>query len=67
MLKANIEAEILAKQQEIVVAEKEIFRLDALIDHLKDQRAKQLEIRGLAAYDVMELQDQLEEMEDYIR
>lgn len=61
MLKANIEAQIEAKQQVIAAAEKEILKLDALIDHLKDKRAKQLEIRGLAAYDVMELQDQLEE------
>lgn len=63
MLKANIEAQIEAKQQVIAAAEKEILRLDVLIDRLKDQRAKQLEIRGLAAYDVMELQDQLEEDE----
>lgn len=62
MLKANIEAQIEAKQQVIAAAEKEILKLDALIDHLKDNRAKQLEIRGLAAYDVMELQDQLEEV-----
>ena len=61
MLKANIEAQIEAKQQVIAAAEKEIFRLDAMIDHLKDLRANQLEIRGLAAYDVMELEDQLEE------
>lgn len=62
MLIANIEAQIEAKQQVIVAAEKEIFRLDTLIDRLKDQRAKQLEIRGLAAYDIKELQDQLEEV-----
>lgn len=61
MLKANIEAQIEAKQQVIAAAETEIFRLDRLINNLKDKRAQLLEIRGLAAYDVMELQDQLEE------
>ena len=64
MLRANIEAQIEAKQKEIEIAESEIDKLSRLIDSLKIQRRKYLEIRGLAAYDVMELQDQLEEMED---
>lgn len=64
MLRANIEAQIEAKQKEIARAESEIEKISKIIDSLKAQRRKYLEIRGLAAYDVMELQDQLEEMED---
>lgn len=64
MLRANIEAQIEAKQKEIAQAESEIEKISKIIDSLKAQRRKYLEIRGLAAYDVMELQDQLEEMED---
>ncbi len=64
MLRANIEAQIEAKQKEIAQAESEIKRISNIIDSLKAQRRKYLEIRGLAAYDVMELQDQLDEMED---
>lgn len=64
MLKANIEAQIEAKQKEIEKAESEIEKISKIIDSLKAQRRKYLEIRGLAAYDVMELQDQLDEMED---
>ena len=64
MLRANIEAQIEAKQKEIEKAESEIEKISKIIDSLKAQRRKYLEIRGLAAYDVMELQDQLEEMED---
>ena len=61
MLKANIEAQIEAKQKEIAQAESEIEKISKIIDSLKAQRRKYLEIRGLAAYDLMELQDQLEE------
>ena len=61
MLKANIEAQIDAKQKEIAQAESEIEKISKIIDSLKAQRRKYLEIRGLAAYDLMELQDQLEE------
>ena len=61
MLKANIEAQIEAKQKEIVQAESEIEKISKIIDSLKAQRCKYLEIRGIAAYDLMELQDQLEE------
>lgn len=61
MLRANIEAQIEAKQKEIAQAESEIEKISKIIDSLKAQRRKYLEIRGLAAYDVMELQDQLEE------
>lgn len=64
MLRANIEAQIEAKQKEIEKAESEIDKLSKIIESLKAKRRKFLEIRGLAAYDVMELQDQLEEMED---
>lgn len=64
MLKANIEAQIEAKRKVIVAAEVEIRRLNNMIVDLADMRNKQLEIRGLAAYDMQELQDQLEEMED---
>lgn len=64
MLRANIEAQIEAKQKEIEKAESEIEKISKIIESLKAQRRKYLEIRGLAAYDVMELQDQLEEMED---
>lgn len=64
MLKANIEAQIEAKQKEIAQAESEIEKISKIIDSLKAQRRKYLEIRGLAAYDVMELQDQLDEMEE---
>ena len=61
MLKANIEAQIEAKQKEIAQAESEIEKISKIIDSLKAQRRKYLEIRGLAAYDLMELEDQLEE------
>lgn len=61
MLKANIEAQIEAKQKVIDGAEAEIDKLSKLIDNLTEMRNKYLEIRGLAAYDLMELQDQLEE------
>lgn len=64
MLRANIEAQIEAKQKEIAQAESEIVKISKIIDSLKAQRRKYLEIRGLAAYDVMELQDQLDEMEE---
>lgn len=64
MLRANIEAQIEAKQKEIAQAESDIEKISKIIDSLKAQRRKYLEIRGLAAYDVMELQDQLEEMEE---
>lgn len=64
MLRANIEAQIEAKQKEIAQAESEIEKISKIIDSLKAQRRKYLEIRGLAAYDVMELQEQLEDMED---
>lgn len=64
MLRANIEAQIEAKQKEIAQAEREIEKISKIIDSLKAQRRKYLEIRGLAAYDVMELQDQLDEMEE---
>ena len=61
MLIANLEAQIEAKQKIIEAAEKEIDRLDAMIENLKNLKSKQLEIRGLAAYDIKELQDQIEE------
>lgn len=61
MLIANLEAQIEAKQKIIEAAEKEIYRLDAMIENLKELKSKQLEIRGLAAYDIKELQDQMEE------
>ena len=61
MLIANLETQIEAKQKIIEAAEKEIDRLDALIENLKALKSKQLEIRGLAAYDIKELQDQMEE------
>ena len=61
MIKANIEAQIEAKEKEIQKAESEIFKLSNMIDLLIAQRAKFLEIRGLAAFDLMELRDQLEE------
>ena len=61
MLIANLEAQIEAKQKIIEAAEKEIDRLDAMIENLKELKSKQLEIRGLAAYDIKELQDQIEE------
>lgn len=61
MLKANIEAQIEAKQKVIDGAEAEIDKLSKLIDNLTEMRNKYLEIRGLAAYDLMELRDQLEE------
>lgn len=64
MLRANIEAQIEAKQKEIEKAESEIDKISKIIESLKAQRRKFLEIRGLAAYDVMELQDQLDEMEE---
>jgi chromosome segregation ATPase len=64
MLIANIEAQIEAKQKEIARAESEILKIERIIESLKAQKAKYLEIRGLAAYDLKELQDQLEEMED---
>ena len=63
MLIANIEAQIEAKRKMIVAAEVEIVRLNHMIEDLTAMRDKQLEIRGLAAYDMKELQDQLEEME----
>ena len=61
MLRANIEAQIEAKQKVIDGAEAEIDKLSKLIDNLKEMRSKYLEIRGLAAYDLMELREQLEE------
>lgn len=61
MLRANIEAQIEAKEKVIKSAEIEIIRLGNMIEDLKALQAKQLEIRGLAAYDLMELRDQLEE------
>ena len=61
MLKANIEAQIEAKQKVIDGAEAEIDKLSKLIDNLTEMRNKYLEIRGLAAYDLMELRDQVEE------
>lgn len=61
MLIANLEAQIEAKQKIIDAAEKEIDRLDAMIENIKALKSKQLEIRGLAAYDIKELQDQIEE------
>lgn len=61
MLKANIEAQIEAKEKVIQAAEIEIIRLGNMIEDLKAMQAKQLEIRGLAAYDLMELREQLEE------
>lgn len=61
MLRANIEAQIEAKQKEIAQAESEIEKISKIIDSLKAQRRKYLEIRGLAAYDLMELREQLEE------
>lgn len=64
MLIANIDAQIEAKIKMIGAAEVEIKRLNYMIEDLTAMRDKQLEIRGLAAYDLKELQDQLEEMED---
>lgn len=64
MLKANIEVQIEAKRKMMVAAEVEIVRLNNMIEDLLEMRNKQLEIRGTAAYDMQELQDQLEEMED---
>lgn len=61
MLIANLEAQIEAKQKIIEAAEKEIDKLDALIENLKELKSKQLEIRGFAAYDIKELQDQMKE------
>lgn len=61
MLIANLEAQIEAKQKIVEAAEKEIDKLDAMIENLKNLKSKQLEIRGLAAYDIKELQDQIEE------
>lgn len=61
MLIANLEAQIEAKQKIIEAAEKEIDKLDAMIENLKELKSKQLEIRGMAAYDIKELQDQMEE------
>ena len=61
MLKANIEAQIEAKEKVIAAAESDIVKLDNLINILTEKRSKMLEIRGLAAYDLMELREQLEE------
>lgn len=65
MLIANLEAQIEAKQKIIEDAEKEIDKLDAMIENLKTLKYKQLEIRGLAAYDIEELQDRLEEVKNF--
>ena len=65
MLIANLEAQIEAKQKIIEAAEKEIDKLDAMIENLKALKFKQLEIRGLAAYDIEELQDRLEEVKNF--
>lgn len=61
MLIANIEAQIEAKTKEMAAAEFEIERLSRLIDNLKNKLSVQLEKRSLAAYDIMELREQLEE------
>ena len=61
MLIANIEAQIEAKEKVIAAAESDIVKLDNLINILTEKRSKMLEIRGLAAYDLMELREQLEE------
>ena len=61
MLKANIEAQIEAKQKEIEKAESEIFKISRIIDSLIEKRCKYLEIRGLAAFELKELMDELEE------
>lgn len=61
MLKANIQAQIDAKQDQLFKIHAEVKKLDKIIAAVKAQQQKFLKQESELMYECKELQDQLEE------
>ena len=61
MLKANIQAQIDAKQEQLFKIHTEVEKLDRIIASIKAQQQKFLKQEAELMYECKELQDQLEE------